>query len=194
MQPEELITRALANDQVAQYELFTYLVSRVRPVLRIYFSPDLREDIEVGISIAYFKFLSTPPGNIQALSNVTAWMITVVKNHVRDQIRKNDKHKDCSLEWIVENGKEPEAAGFEETLMVSYAKGELAKLIEKALCHSGTVDKLIFQKYYYDHIKLEAISNDLKLTVDAVKKRKERILSLIRRFLIENGSTMSDCL
>ena len=57
LQPDdEIISRALANDQGAIDELFIFTIKRIRPSLRAKFSGDLKEEIDDGIDVAFMKF------------------------------------------------------------------------------------------------------------------------------------------
>lgn len=191
MQPDdEIIGRALANDQEALDELFSYTVLRIRPILRARFDCDLNEEIDDGINIAFMKFLTNPPANIPTIDNAVAWIITVVTNHVLDQIDK--RKKACSLESLSEQGYMIQISSFEEALIAGYIRGDLMMHLKNAMSNCSDDDKYILQRFFVDHAKLKDIACEMHLPETTIKKRKERLLAKLRQILTNDGINSSE--
>lgn len=136
------------------------------------------EDIEEIIADTFF-ILWKNQSNLEDETKVSAYLAGIVKNLLKEKIRKI-KFNDNILDY--EN-----VLISKENLVEIFEEKQEIEAIEKSLLNMSEEENRIFRLYYYSGKKIKEIAKELGITEFKVKTKLHRIRKKIKKDLCEGG-------
>ena len=167
-----LVRRLLTGDERALASLYDLHADRL---YRYAFSRTLdRQDAQEVVQDTFITAWRKP-GSIRLVQgSALAWLLTVVRNHALNSSKKRARQQRLAIQAAAE----PSAAG---TIDEALRAAEMRVWLERIIKDLAPVDRQLISLCVFDDISYEEAAALLNLSVQASRKRMQRIRRVLTR-------------
>lgn len=197
MDPDRVFLLAKLGNKEAREELAKKVIEIIPIKLRTKFRKIEPRDIDDAIQYTLMKFFENPMAvKASTMGVFLSWAFSVGKNYILNQFNAAERKYCDSFYTVDENGIEIEIPIMGIDGEEAFLKAEMSKrsafLLSLAMATLNSEDYKLIGDFYYKNVSLEAIAADLNVSIDAVKKRKQRTLLKLKGMLEALGLSQED--
>lgn len=198
MDPEDrILLLAKGGSKEARSELGKLVINRIPSRLRVEFKEASYQDIDDGIQYAMIQFFQNPLAiNATTMVAFLSWTYKVAKNYILNQLKSAERKYCDSFYILAEDGNEVEipliGIDGEEAFLKAIMSKRNAFLLSLAMATLNSEDYKLVGDFHLKNVSLDTLAAELNVSVDAVKKRKQRALLKLRAKLEDLGLSPED--
>lgn len=194
---DKLLLKAKSGDKAARSELGEIVINKLPSRLFYRFRTIPSQDVDDAVQFAMIQFFQAPVKvRATTMAAFLSWAEQVAKNYILNQLNSAEKKRCDSFYKFDQDGNQVEnpviVIDSEQAFLRIEMSERNAFLLSIALARLTSEESKIVWDFHLKGKSLESIAEELAISIDAVKKRKQRILQKLKDFLIELGMSQED--